>query len=81
MLKGGNMRYTVDRIEEDFAVCEDENKNFLNIPLDKFLQRPRDGDTIEKTESGFVILGGITKQKKESVRARFERLKKEKSET
>ena len=55
------MRYTVDRIEEDFAVCEDENKNFLNIPLDKFLQRPRDGDTIEKTESGFVILGGITK--------------------
>jgi len=29
-------RYTVDRIEDKFAVCIDENDNTINIELSKF---------------------------------------------
>ena len=30
------MKYTVDRIESGFAVCYDNDKNIIDIPVDNF---------------------------------------------
>ena len=70
------MKYIVDRIEEGFAVCEDGQKNFINIPLEKFNQRPVDGDSAEEKDGRFFLLKDVTEKSKFSVRQRFEKLKK-----
>ena len=42
------MKYTVDRIEGDFAVCENGSGGFENISLSAFDFAPKDGDTVKK---------------------------------
>lgn len=49
------MKYSVDRIEENIAICEDDDGNVLKLNVDELPQEIREGDIIEKTENGFVI--------------------------
>lgn len=49
------MKYSVDRIEENIALCEDDDGNTLKLPLNELPQNIREGDIIEKTENGFII--------------------------
>ncbi len=49
------MKYSIGRIEEDIAICEDYDGNVLKLSVDKLPQEIREGDIIEKTENGFVI--------------------------
>ncbi len=49
------MKYSVDRIEENIALCEDDDGNALKLPLNELPQNIREGDIIEKTENGFII--------------------------
>ena len=49
------MKYSIDRIEENIAVCEDDDGNVLKLSVDELPQEIREGDIIEKTESGFII--------------------------
>ncbi len=39
-------RFIVDRIEENFVVCEDNNKNFINIHINNFKFDVKPGDVI-----------------------------------
>lgn len=41
------MKGTVDRIEENFAVCEMEGRVMQNIPLSAFPEQPKDGDLFD----------------------------------
>ncbi len=70
------MKYTVDRIEGDFAVCENQDGGFENIPLSDFDYTPADGDTVQKHGGKYVLLKNETEQKMLSARERFERLRK-----
>ena len=49
------MKYSVDRIEENIAICEDDDGNVLKLKLDELPREIREGDIIEKRENGFVI--------------------------
>ena len=49
------MKYSVDRIEEKIAICEDDDGNVLKLNVDELPQEIREGDIIEKKENGFVI--------------------------
>lgn len=49
------MKYSIDRIEENIALCEDDDGNVLKLNVDELPQEMREGDIIEKTENGFVI--------------------------
>lgn len=49
------MKYSIDRIEENIALCEDDDGNVLKLSVDELPQEIREGDIIEKTENGFVI--------------------------
>ena len=51
-------------------------KNFINIPLEKFNKRPVDGDSAEEKDGRFFLLKDVTEKSKFSVRQRFEKLKK-----
>lgn len=50
------MKYTVDRIEGDFAVCENGSGGFENISLSAFDFAPKDGDTMKKQGDKYVLL-------------------------
>ena len=49
------MKYSVDRIENGIAVCEDGEQNIINIELSLLPDRVREGDIIETTEKGFAV--------------------------
>lgn len=40
------MRLIIDRIEEEYAVCELENRQMKNIPLKDIPFIPREGDVL-----------------------------------
>lgn len=49
------MKYSIDRIEENIAVCEGDDGNVLKLKLDELPKGTREGDIIEKRENGFII--------------------------
>ena len=72
------MKGTVDRIEENFAVCEMEGRAMQNIPLSAFPEQPKDGDLFDY-ENGIAVLRPTeTAERKEEIQSLFERLKKKK---
>ncbi len=54
------MKYSIDRIEEKIAICEDDDGNILKLTLDELPQNVHEGDIIERTENDFVIDAGKT---------------------
>lgn len=40
------MKYTIDRIEGEYAVCETEEKNHISISLEKLPASVKEGDVI-----------------------------------
>ena len=72
------MKGTVDRIEENFAVCEMEGRVMQIIPLSAFPEQPKDGDLFDY-ENGIAVLRPTeTAERKEEIQSLFERLKKKK---
>ena len=72
------MKGTVDRIEENFAVCEMEGRVMQNIHLSAFPEQPKDGDLFDY-ENGIAVLRPTeTAERKEEIQSLFERLKKKK---
>ena len=61
----------VDRIESNFAVCEDENKNMININLEEFIEIPKDGDIIELIDGKYIINNKETEKRKSSIEQDF----------
>ncbi len=54
------MRYTVDRIIENIAVLEDENKNTENYPLSALPPHTREGNVLFKDSGGSFVLDSET---------------------
>lgn len=50
------MKYIVDRIEDKYAVCEDEKGNMINIPLLKFESLVRENDVVEYVDNSYKVL-------------------------
>jgi len=61
----------VDRIESNIAVCEDENKNMININLEEFAESPKDGDVIELIDGKYIINNEETEKRKNSIEQDF----------
>lgn len=56
------MKYSVDRIEEDFAVCEDENGVFENLELSVLPENIKEGDILLQAGNGFSVLADETEE-------------------
>lgn len=62
------MKYSVDRIENCFAVCENSNGEKLNIKLEKLPMNISEGSIIEETSEGsYIICEEETIRKREEV--------------
>ena len=70
------MIYTVDRIEGDRAVLEDENRQMSDLPLAELPAGLRVGDLLEQTPEGWLLRPELRAQRLARNRALVERLKR-----
>ena len=49
------MKYSVERIEENIAICEDDLGKTIKLSLDELPENIREGDIIVRTENGYTI--------------------------
>lgn len=71
------LKYSVDRIEEGFAVCEDENGKTVNVETGKLPEGVKEGDLVSIDGVETVILAEETEERRKKLaekrRALFER--------
>ena len=49
------MKYSVERIEENVALCEDDLGKTVKLRIDELPENIREGDIIVRTENGYTI--------------------------
>lgn len=49
------MKYSIEKVENNIAVCENDGGEILNMELSRLPADIREGDVIIQTESGFVV--------------------------
>ena len=49
------MELIIDRFEEEYAVCEDENKKILNINKSKIPKQAKQGDIIIYRNGTYIL--------------------------
>ena len=62
-----DLKYSVDRIEEVFAVCEDENGKTVNIEIGKLPEGVKEGDLISVDNGEAVILTEETEARRKKL--------------
>lgn len=62
-----DLKYSVDRIEEGFAVCEDENGKTVNIETDKLPEGVKEGDIISIDNGETIILAEETEERRKKL--------------
>lgn len=60
-------KFVIDRIESQFAVCEDELGNIINIKKDIINGDLKEGSVIIKIDNKYTIDEEETKKKKEEI--------------
>lgn len=61
------MKYVIDRFEDHFAVCEDEEGKMINIERVKLPEDVKEGDIIFEDQEGFKIDSEETESQKERI--------------
>ncbi len=61
------VKYSVDRIEDGFAVCEDENGTFTNFELAILPENINEGDILLQSENGFSVLTDETEERRQKI--------------
>lgn len=70
------MKYTIDRFEGDFVVCELENGKFVNIPRIRFPHNSKEGDIlIRDRDKNYIIDKESTKKRSDYIQNLFNSLK------
>lgn len=49
------MQLIIDRFEGNFAVCEDENKNIVNIKKEVIPKDAKEGDILVLKENKYIV--------------------------
>ena len=49
------MKYSVERIEENIALCEDDLGKTIKLSLDELPENIHEGEIIVRTENGYTI--------------------------
>ena len=68
-------RYIIDRIEENIAVCECEDKKMVNFELEKLPKACKEGDCIVEDDNGNIYVDiNETKRREERAKKLLDRL-------
>lgn len=65
------MKYIIDRLEEGIAVCENELKKLISIPLDKLPDGLKEGDVLEEQDGGFLRNDKETTNRRKEMRKKL----------
>lgn len=66
--------WSIDRIEENFAICEGENRQRLEIPRDRLPEGSKEGDVLRLTGGEYQIDRAETNRRREENRRLLESL-------
>lgn len=61
------MKVIIDRFESDYAVCERENGEFINIEKNKVPKEAKEGDVLVIENNKIMIDKDETKKRKEEI--------------
>lgn len=65
----------IDRIENKIVICEDENGQTIELPIDMFVKPIHDGDIVIKNEKGLYETDSEeTEKRKQNLENRFNSL-------
>lgn len=71
------MKYSVDRIENEIVILENiENKEILQVNIKDFDEEIKEGNIIKLVDNNYVIDNEEEEKRKNSVKNRFNKLKK-----
>lgn len=68
------LKYTIDRFEEDFAVCEASDQRMVNIPFEEIPENSVEGDILEYGEGRYVKDQHATVAARRRIKAKMEKL-------
>ncbi len=63
------MNLTVDRIDGDFAVCENDDCGTINVPLAMLPEGVREGDIVEYTGGAAKVATNETEKRRAEIEA------------
>lgn len=70
-------RYIIDRIEENIAVCECENKTMVNFELEKLPKDCKEGECLVEEDNGDIYVDiNETKRREERAKKLLDKLMK-----
>ena len=68
-------KYTIDRFEGDFAVCENrKTKEFINIPVSKIPKDSKEGDILKFENNNYIIDKTCTLNTKNRIEQKMDKL-------
>jgi translation elongation factor P/translation initiation factor 5A len=68
-------RYVVDRFEGLYAICENEEKEFLNIKIEDLPPETKEGDCIYINEDGIYFIDyETTEENRKRIRSKLDSL-------
>ena len=70
------MKYIVDRIEADLAVCEDENEEMVNIPLKDLPEGVKEGSVLVQEDGSWSIDKNEELARKKRIAEKMKQIKK-----
>lgn len=68
------MKVIIDRFEGDYAVCETENKEYINISKSELPQGIKEGDVLNCINDKWCIDTIATKERKEKIKNKLNSL-------
>ena len=68
------MKYSVERIEENIALCEDDLGKTIKLRLDELPENIREGEIIVLTENGYTIDSDETSARRKKIAEMQKRL-------
>ena len=71
------MRLVIDRFEGEYAVCEFENGEYIDVSKVDIPQEAKEGDVLIKTDNGYCVDKTATESKRKEIKERMNRLFKD----
>jgi hypothetical protein len=68
------LKYTIDRFEGDFAVCEATDQRMVDIPFEELPEDVSEGDVLIYVDGCYKIDLGSTQKTKERIQAKMSAL-------
>lgn len=68
------MKYIIDRLEEDLAICETEFKKLVSIPKEQLPDGFKEGDVLKENEGTFTIDQEETNGRRQEMKRKLKNL-------